>query len=76
MVYEEYYGEKLSSNDVIIFLDGNKTNLSIDNLMKLTRSELVRFNQMQLHGDNPDLNMSAALLAKIKAKVGKQSKGE
>lgn len=76
VVYEEYYGEKLTSNDVIIFLDGNKTNLSIDNLMKLNRSELVRYNQMQLHGDNPDLNMSAALLAKIKAKVGKQSKGE
>lgn len=72
VIYERYYGVKLGRNDAIIFLDGNRLNLDIENLVRMTRSELVRYNQMKLHGDNPDLNMSAVLLAKIKAKQGRK----
>ena len=76
VVYEQYYGVKLDRNDAIIFLDGNRLNLDIENLVRMTRSELVRYNQMKLHGDNPDLNMSAVLLAKIKAMQGRKENEE
>lgn len=76
VIYEQYYGVKLGRNDAIIFLDGNRLNLDIENLVRMTRSELVRYNQMKLHGDNPDLNMSAVLLAKIKAMQGRKENEE
>lgn len=38
-IYEQYYGVKLTPNDFIIFLDGDKTNFKIENLYKITRYE-------------------------------------
>ena len=69
VIYEQHYGIKLSSNDVIIFVDGNRLNLDIDNLERLSRSELVRLNQDGLRGDEA-MNRSAIALAKLKAKLG------
>lgn len=69
VIYEQHYGIKLSSNDAIIFVDGNRLNLSIDNLERLSRSELVRLNQDGLRGDEA-MNRSAIALAKLKAKLG------
>lgn len=74
VVYEEHYGEKIQKGEVIIFLDGNKLNLEIDNLIKLTRAELVRYNQDHLHCDNMELSLAAANIARIKAKIGKGGK--
>lgn len=76
VVYEEHYGEKIQKGEVIIFLDGNKLNLEIDNLIKLTRAELVRYNQDHLHCDNKKLSLVAANIARIKAKIGKGGKSE
>lgn len=39
LVYEAFSGEKLSKNDVIIYLDGDKTNCNYDNLRVVSRSE-------------------------------------
>jgi hypothetical protein len=69
VIYEQHYGIKLSSNDAIIFVDGNRLNLDIDNLERLSRSELVRLNQDGLRGDEA-MNRSAIALAKLKAKLG------
>lgn len=67
-VWEERTGEKLTRNDVIIFLDGDKTNFSEDNLYKLTRAELVRYNQDGLHCQDRDISLTAVAIAKIKAR--------
>ena len=68
IVWEEHYGVKLKSNEMIVFLDGNKQNVNIDNLIMLTRSELARYNQNHLKTDSSDLNLTAALVAKLKAR--------
>lgn len=56
-MYEKYHNVKLSNNDLIIFLDDDKTNYSIDNLYKISRNmigimvgnELTNINVMKKH---------------------------
>ena len=75
VVYEEYYGIKLSNNDAIIFLDGNKQNFRIGNLVKMTRAELCRYNQDHLSSDDVQINETAVLIAKLRAKTGEKKRG-
>lgn len=75
VLYERYHNVTLKSTDVIIFLDRNRFNFQEDNLIRMSRSELVRYNQDGLYGDNPENNMSAVLLAKLKAKIGEKRNG-
>lgn len=74
LVYEEYYGVTLTSNDVIIFLDGNKQNLDINNLYKMTRAALVRYNQDGLYSDNPEQSKAAANVAILKSEIIKKKR--
>jgi hypothetical protein len=75
VLYEQYHNITLKSTDVIIFLDRNKFNFQEDNLIRMSRSELVRYNQDGLYSDDPEKNMSAVLLAKLKAKIGEKRNG-
>ena len=70
VVYEELHQVKLTSNDVIVFLDGNKQNFEVDNLFRLTRGELARYCQDHLYSDNQDISRAAAQIAQIKQKTG------
>jgi hypothetical protein len=74
VVYEEYHKVKLTSNDTIIFLDGNKLNLDINNLFLMKRDELVRYNQDRLHSDNQEQSRAAAQIAILKANINKKRK--
>lgn len=79
IIWEEATGEKLTRNDRIIYLDGNKLNLDISNLAKLTGSQLARLNQNHLHYDNAELTKLGITVAKLLeakglAKKGKRSK--
>ena len=75
-IYEEATGEKLTKNDVIIFLDGNRQNFDMSNLVKMTRVELARYNQDHLYGEEVEINKTAVLVAKLKAKVGEARDGK
>ena len=75
-IYEEATGEKLAKNDVIIFLDGDRQNFDISNLVKMTRVELARYNQDHLYGEEVEINKTAVLVAKLKAKVGEARDGK
>lgn len=70
VLYEQYHGVKLEKSDVIIFLDGNRQNFEISNLVKMTRAELARYNQDHFYGDDPNINKCAVGIAKLKTKVG------
>lgn len=74
-IYEEATGEKLTKNDVIIFLDGDRQNFDINNLVKMTRVELARYNQDHLYGKEVEINETAVLVAKLKAKMGEARDG-
>ena len=73
LVYEQHYGVKLGQNDAIIFLDGNRQNCNIDNLMRLNRGELIRYNKVE-HTKNPEINMTTALTAKLENKISEKEK--
>lgn len=70
LLYEQYHNVKLTKSDVIIFLDGNHLNFSIDNLARLTRAELARYCQDHNYCDNPEISKTAVLIAKLKTKMG------
>ncbi len=71
VLYEQYHGVKLEKSDVVLFLDGNKQNFSKDNLVKLTRAELAKLNQDVKLRDNPEMNLTAVMIAKLKCKMGR-----
>lgn len=67
--WERIHGEKLKPSELVLFLDHNPDNFSPDNLVKLTRAELARLNQDQLRGADPDLNMAAVNIARLKTRA-------
>ena len=74
LVYEKAHNVKLTSNDAIIFLDGNKLNLEVSNLYKLTRAGLARYNQDHLYTNDQQISKAAAQIADIKDKLRKKRK--
>lgn len=76
LVYEQIHGIKLKPGEVVIFLDGNKQNFEPDNLHKLTRSALARYNQDHLSTKNKDVSLAAARIAELKSITGELRKNE
>ena len=77
LIYEQKYGE-ISKGSVIIFADGNKNNLSIDNLLCVTREELKVLNRCRLISSVPELTKTGLNVAKLKiklAEIRKEKKG-
>ena len=67
-IYEQAFGE-IGKNNVIIFLDGDKTNLSLDNLHCITRKQLMKMNQNNLFYSDPELTKTGIEIAKLMLKV-------
>lgn len=67
-LYEQECGA-IPENSVIIFADGDKTNLNTDNLICVTRNELKILNQCRLISSVPELTKTGLNIAKIKAKL-------
>lgn len=76
VIYEQYHDVKLKPNEAIIFLDGNKQNLNIDNLEKVTRSQLLQLNQNHLIKDDAELTKAGVNIAKIITKCIELNRGE
>lgn len=76
VMYEKYHNVKLTRNEAIVFLDGNKLNLAEDNLFCLTRAELARYNQNRIRGEDSETGLGAALLAKLSTRLRRSIKGE
>lgn len=77
MIYEQKYGE-IPKGAVIIFADGNKNNLNIDNLLCVTRDELKVLNKCRLISSVPELTKTGLNVAKLKiklAEIRKEKKG-
>lgn len=70
VMYEQYHNVKLTSKDVIIYLDGNKLNLEKDNLKLITRKDNLILNNHKLRYSNKEATESGVLVAKLMGKVG------
>ncbi len=77
LIYEQEHGV-IPANSVIIFADGDKNNLSIDNLLCVTREELKVLNRCRLISSVPELTKTGLNVVKLKiklAEIRKEKKG-
>ena len=65
---------KVPKESVIIFADGDKTNLSIENLICVSRKELRVLNQCRLISPVPELTKTGLNIAKIRIKLAELRK--
>lgn len=64
MIWEKANG-KIPKNHVVIFLDGNKLNIQLDNLKLISRAELLIMNRLNLFTEAPELTETASNIAKV-----------
>ena len=64
VVWEQHNG-KIPKGSVIMFLDGNKLNVAIENLKLIKRSELLVMNRYNLYGADAESTEVATNLAKL-----------
>jgi len=69
VIYEEYYGT-IPKGYNVMFADGNKLNLEIDNLILVSKSEDLIMNKNKLFYQNKELTKTGHLIAKIISKCG------
>lgn len=73
LIWEEHYG-KIPRGSVILFLDGNKSNLNIDNLILITKEQLLRMNQHSLIKKDADLTKTGINIANLIIKLDEINK--
>ena len=69
VLYEEYHNVKLNSNESIIFMDGDRSNMSKENLTLVTRQELLKLNKLNLMSSNAELTKTGLNVAKLIIKI-------
>ena len=72
-IWEQAYG-KIPKNHVVIFADRNRQNFSIDNLLLLSKPELLVMNNQGLITDNSELTKLGKSIAKLKLTITKRRK--
>lgn len=73
VVWREANGE-VPEGHAILFLDQDRTNVSLKNLMLVKRTELVRINKSNNLVDVPEINESIVLTERISQKIREVSK--
>lgn len=68
-LYEKAHGVKLAKNEAVIFADGDKTNFDIDNLVKVSRANLLYLNNNDLIFDDPELTKAGVNVSKVAVKI-------
>lgn len=59
----------------VIFGDGNNRNFELDNLILVSRKQLVRLNQLNLIQNDAELTRTGVILADIYNRIGERKKG-
>ena len=68
LIWEKHNG-KVPKSHAIIFADGDKRNFKIENLLLVSRSELLIMNKHNLIKDTTELTKAGALIAKLQIKI-------
>ena len=74
VMYEKYHNVKLTSDDAVIFADQNKLNLEKDNLILISKSQLLKMNNEKLIFNNKELTKTGANIAELMMKVDERKK--
>ena len=75
-MYEKYHNVKLTQDDVIIFADQNKSNLEKDNLILITKNQLLKMNQDKLIFNDKELTKTGVNIAKLIIKTKEKMEGK
>ena len=73
VIWEKANGP-IPKGHVVIFGNGDKGNLSLDNLVLVSRSQLVRMNQLGLIYDDAELTKTGAVIAAVRNKIGERKR--
>jgi hypothetical protein len=73
VVWEEAHGP-IPKGHCLLFLDGDKQNITLGNLQLISRKQLARLNQNHLISDNADLTRTGIIVADIYSKIGERRK--
>lgn len=74
LIWEEHSGKSVPKGHVVIFGDGNKLNLDIDNLILVSRKQLVALNKKGLIQDDAGLTKTAIILVDVYGKISERKK--
>lgn len=68
VIWEEAYG-KIPDGHVLVFLDSNRLNVTLENLALISRAELARMNQNNLFSEDPELTLAGITLVRLNKKI-------
>lgn len=68
IIWEQYNG-KIPDDSVIIFVDGDRTNVDIDNLMLISKKQNLIMNENELRKADAELTKTGVNIAKVIEKV-------
>ena len=71
IVWEKHNGP-IPKGKVVTFLDGNKGNCSIENLMLIDRAEELELNRRKLRTSNPERTKAGVMVAKLRITARKK----
>ena len=74
VLYEQYHNVKLTSNQIIIFLNGDKSDFSKENLCLVDRKQLLVLNKEGLITDDIDTTKAGLNVANILIKINELNK--
>lgn len=68
LLWEKEYG-KIPKGSVLIFLDGNKNNITMENLAVITMEENLALNRAKLRSENQEHTNTGILIVRVKAAI-------
>ena len=72
----EKHNGPIPKGKMVSFLDGNKDNCDISNLVLLDNSENLELSRSKLRFDNPELTKAGVAVVKLKVAVARRKKGK
>ena len=69
IIYEQYHNVKLTDNDYIIFLNHDRTDYRIENLMRINRKESSYLASTKTFSKNPKATELGVIIAKLLIKT-------
>ena len=75
LIWEQHYGA-IPKGSKIMFLDGDKRNIDIENLAVVTSRENLELTRRNLRYDDPDLTKTGIMIAKAGMAVKNKKKGQ
>lgn len=69
ILWEKHHGQSIPKGHVVIFGDGNKGNLNIDNLILVSRAQLAILNKYGLIQNDVNLTKTGLIIADLHSKI-------